>query len=78
MGVNIREAVQIGRFDTDDTRYRGSQFPSSASPNVLVLVVVLVVLVLDLFSTAKDGAFAYAPGFIRAPFGAEAWYASLG
>jgi hypothetical protein len=75
MGVNIREAVQIDRFDTDDTRYRGSQFPSSASPIVLVLVVVLV---LDLFATAKDGGFAYAPGFIRVPFGAEAWYAPLG
>jgi hypothetical protein len=72
MDVNIREAVQIDRFDTDDTRYRGSQFPSSASPIVLVLVVVLV---LDLFATAKDGGFA---GFIRVPFGAEAWYAPLG
>jgi hypothetical protein len=56
----------IDRFDTDDTRYRGSQFPSSASPIVLVLVVVLV---LDLLASAKDGVFAYAPGFIRVPFG---------
>jgi hypothetical protein len=40
----------IDRFDTDDTPYRGSEFPSSASP---------IVLVLDLFASAKAGAFAY-------------------
>jgi hypothetical protein len=32
----------IDRFDADGTRHRGSWFPSSASPIVLVLVVVLV------------------------------------
>ena len=39
---------------------RGSWFPSSASPIVIVLVVVLV---LDLIASAKAGAFAHAPPF---------------